>query len=65
MYKVVMDNKIYVKLYEQDMFGGGLVHFTSDEREAGKFPELVAREIAGGLRELKKDATIIRVESRR
>lgn len=65
MYKVIVNNSYFVKLYEQDLFGGGLVHFTSDEREAGKFPELVAREIAGGLRELKKDATIIRVESRR
>lgn len=60
MYKVVMDNKIYVKLYEQYLFGGGVVHFTENENNAGKFPEMVAREISSGLRSLGKDTTIIK-----
>lgn len=65
MFKIVVDNKIFVKLYEQNLFGGGVVHFTDNENNAGKFPEIIAREISSGLRELGKDTIIKRVETRR
>ena len=62
MFKIVVDDSYFVKLYEQNMFGGGVVHFTDDERNAGKFPEMIAREICSGLREYKKDVMIKRVK---
>ena len=57
LFKVIVDNK-YVKKYEQYLFGGGKVSLTDNDLEAGKFPELVAREIASGLRELGKETMI-------
>lgn len=55
-YFVVVDDNFFVKLYEQDLFGGSVIHITNNEREADKFPGLVAREIASKLRELGKES---------
>ncbi len=60
MYKVIVNNSYFVKLYEQDIFGMGVVHFTDNELDAGKFSEMIAREISAGLRELGKDTMMIR-----
>lgn len=62
MFKVVVDNKLFVKKYVQYLFGGGVVHITDDERNAGKFPEFIAREICSGLDSLGKDTMMIRVK---
>ena len=61
MFKVVVDNKKFVKSYLQYLFGGGVVRITDNEHEAGKFPEMIAREISAGLRELGKETIIKRV----
>lgn len=61
MYKITVDNDYFVKFYEVDLFGRGVIDFTNDENNAGKFSEAIAREICSLLRHYGKDAEMKRI----
>lgn len=62
MYKITVDNDYYVKVYEVDIFGRGVIDFTDDENNAGKFSEAIAREICCLLRHYGKDTEMKRIK---